>query len=329
MAYSEIVPFIAERCALCARSLVSCSLFLPAGAVDRTDSIGSRSSIVVESLGSEDLGFWGNAKDKLVVAKMATDAAHVIFRKVMEYLDLDHVRFRAMNAGNRIAALGITACRVIGKAIGEEPERIYAAMRQLGVVTAETVAEYYADGDVTLQQWLKQFDISLTASCRFGNIFDHYNIKHSAGAVRSRDQIMRNVLDGFAAEIQGSAQALQNWLHRGAALCLRPQGPIAAALLKGLCAKGLHSSVANAFVDAMEIKIVCHRNLEALRQHVPLVARRFERFLSLVLDRAVLRNYVTGIITELFDALIFAAEGGEQKQVPRVGLFGRFVELRK
>jgi len=193
-----IVPFIAERCALCARSLVSCSLFLPAGAVDCTDSIGSRSSIVVDRLGSEDLGFWGNAKDKLVVAQMATDAAHVIFREVMAYLDLDHVRFRAMNAGHRIAALGITACRVIGKAIGEEPERIYAAMRQLGVVSAETVAEYYADGDLMLQQWLKQFDISLTASCRF----------EEQGKLNSRQYLQhRNVMKAFRKEQQKAFRA--------------------------------------------------------------------------------------------------------------------------
>ena len=132
---------------------------------------------------------------------------------------------------NDIAALG----REVAKFIGIGPGKTYAAMRELGVVTAEKVAEYYADDDLTLQQWLQQFDISPTAACRFGNIFSHYSTKHSAGTVRrSWDQIMENVQDSFAAEIQGLAQALQKWLHRGSALCLCPQGPIAAAMLKEL-----------------------------------------------------------------------------------------------
>ena len=74
----------------------------------------------------------------------------------------------------------------------------------------------------------------------------------------------------------------------------------------------------------MEVKIECYRNLEALRQNVPFVARQFELLLSLILDRALLRNYDTDIITDLFNALIFAAEGGEEKQVPGVGLIGQY-----
>ena len=105
--------FIREPCALCARSLVFCLLYLPAGAVDRTDSIRSRSDLVVGRVGSENLSFWGNAKDKLIVAKMAMDAAHVLFGNVMAYLGPDHVRLRARVAAHRIAALGTTACRKI------------------------------------------------------------------------------------------------------------------------------------------------------------------------------------------------------------------------
>ena len=48
-------------------------------------------------------------------------------------------------------------------------------MRHLGVLTPEKAAKYYAAGDLTLQQWLQQFGISLTASARPPKIQAQYS----------------------------------------------------------------------------------------------------------------------------------------------------------